>query len=209
MPFTWTRIPKELQQEELRGTYKDWKPQLAAEGGHRCVYCAIPDSRMGGIYCFHVEHFEPKSKAPQRVNDWTNLFYVCPICNVFKGDDWPAHDSPVAYVNPAEVDYETIFSRLPTGAIEGATPAASYMISRVFLNRPQLILERREAELRARLTEMRDVLTALSPLASKRGRAASEKLLECFERLNAVSKLADELLYQTPYETDDVRRRGK
>jgi hypothetical protein len=161
---------------------------------------------MGGVYCFHVEHFEPKSKAPERTNDWSNLFYACPICNVFKGNDWPEPGSPIAYVNPSVVDYEAIFLRRPAGLITGRTPAASYMIERLYLNRPQLILERREAELRERLGTIRQVLSELVPVARQRGQEAFDKVLECFERLNSVSQLADELVYQTPYEAADVRR---
>jgi hypothetical protein len=209
--FKWRIIPKHLRKEEPapRGTYKDWKALLAEEGEHRCVYCAIPDSRLGGVYCFHVEHFEPKSKAPARINDWSNLFYSCPICNVFKGNDWPSRESPVAYADPSLVDYETLFLRRPGGIIEGQTPAAGYMLERLYLNRPQLVLEREEAELRSRLAEAREILRLLAPIAKAHGQTATRKLMDCYEQLSSTSAIAENLWFTTPYEAADVRRENR
>ena len=81
----WRRVDKAGKTLPAHGaSYRDWKEDLAAEGFEQCVYCSIPERNFGGKYNFHVEHFEPKSLAPARINEWANLFYSCAICNVFK-----------------------------------------------------------------------------------------------------------------------------
>jgi hypothetical protein len=70
----WRRIPKEKYQAPQKGTYSDWKPQLAKEGFQQCVYCAVGEPAFGGFRNFHVEHYRPKKKFAQLENDYANLF---------------------------------------------------------------------------------------------------------------------------------------
>lgn len=96
------------------GKYSDWKPILAEEGFHQCVYCALPDATFGERN-FHVEHYKPKSRAKFKhlENDIRNLFYACPACNVFKSDSWPRapkkDHSVEAYPDPSKCDYCELF----------------------------------------------------------------------------------------------------
>lgn len=143
----WQIIRKQVPDPMPGGTYRNWKDALREEGGKRCVYCAIPEACFGGPYNYHVEHFEPKSKAPDRTNDWMNLFYACAICNVFKGNDWPNATRIVAYPDPSVIDYETVFQRNEDGTIGAVGATGKYMIERLYLNRPQLCLTRSEAAL--------------------------------------------------------------
>jgi uncharacterized protein (TIGR02646 family) len=142
----WHRIDKKNAIFPSAGTYKDWKQKLSLEGKEKCVYCAIHEGRFGGERNFHVEHFRPKSKFSELENEYSNLFYACGICNSFKGNDWPSEPSETfeapAYIDPSAVDYNTVF-RVVNNLVQGSLTSPIYMIERLYLNRPQLILERR------------------------------------------------------------------
>lgn len=149
--MNWKRIPKENSQQPSSGTYKDWKSLLALEGFHQCVYCSISECDFGGIRNFHVEHYRPKSTSrfPHLENTYSNLFYACSICNSFKSDDWPNEPNVQmdisCYLEPSQINYSDIFDiKFPSGLIEGKNVAAKYMSHKLYLNRPQLLVNRRE-----------------------------------------------------------------
>src|ERR1051326_8981942 len=145
----WKRIPKENSTQPATGKYSDWKHELAEEGFHQCVYCALRDATFGERN-FHVEHYKPKSNYRfKHLEDiFSNLFYACPVCNVFKGDSWPRapkkNHSVAAYPNPSKCDYSDLFNvSQRTGQITGRFTASRFLIARLHLNREQLITERR------------------------------------------------------------------
>lgn len=144
----WKKINKDSKKQPQKGKYNDWKELIAQEGFNQCVYCAIHENLMGGIRNFHVEHYRPKSIFKELENDYLNLFYSCPICNTFKNNDWPnepiVNNTIASYPNPSEVDYNDLFDiDSSRGFIEGKNVAAKYMQEKMFLNRPQLITQRR------------------------------------------------------------------
>lgn len=51
--------------------------------GERCMFCSGSESSQ-------VEHFWPKRDFPLRAMDWQNFLWVCGICNLNKGDRFPA-----------------------------------------------------------------------------------------------------------------------
>jgi len=183
----WKLVSKKGSSQPTTGTYTDWKSLLANEGFHQCVYCALPDAALGGERNFHVEHYKPKSKAKFKhlENKIKNLFYACPICNVFKSDKWPAtpkkDHSVAAYPDPSKIDYNILFqvSEL-TGTITGKFVASKYLIESLHLNRPQLIFERRiysadERSLKI-VQSVRSYLKRLQEAADEGDRKASEYL---------------------------------
>lgn len=151
--MTYRLIHKNPSTQPKTGVYSDWKPQISDECYNQCVYCSIHENRWGGLDNFHVEHFRPKSIAAFKhlVNDICNLFLACPVCNRFKSDDWPSDpdlDKP-SYPDPSITDYSKIFRPgVSLYSISGTCVSATYVIERLYLNRPQLIYERRESELR-------------------------------------------------------------
>lgn len=207
----WRRVAKEHCIQPSAGSYKDWKHLLAAEASNQCVYCAIHESCMGGVRVFHVEHYRPKSKFAELVNDFRNLFYCCPICNAFKGDDWPGEPAPdhslVAYPDPSEVDYCDIISMDPAGTVMGSNTAGRYLEERLYLNRGQLIIERRLAVIRFRIDELvallqQDVL-ALQALGTNE---ANGWLIRLSCVLLSVVGMQAELMRLRPYGDEDLSR---
>src|SRR5882724_214037 len=162
----WIRIPKENAQKPSAGTYKDWKPIIAKEGGYQCVYCAIGEASFGGTRNFHVEHYKPRSIYRELENEISNLFYACPVCNTFKGDSFPAEPvedhSVGCYPNPSTTDYNELFDiDLSLGIVGGKYTASRYLVVRLHLNRPQLVLERRIVHTYARVKNARTYLREL------------------------------------------------
>lgn len=137
------------------GVYTDpgWKEQIAKECNYQCVYCSIHETHWGGIDHYHIDHFRPKSlgRFADLENDICNLFYSCPVCNRFKSDDWPSDPdlNVPSYPDPSVTDYSTLFdSDTENYTLAGKCVSAIYIIHRLYLNRPQLVYERRESFLR-------------------------------------------------------------
>src|ERR1051325_1197957 len=151
----WKRVA-ENRTQPTAGTYADWKTQIANDCHQQCVYCAISESRYGGLDNFHIDHFKPRSKFEELEQIITNLFLACAICNRFKSNDWPSepledHSHP-AYPDPASYDYNDLFEiESETLLIKGKHPATVYVTEKLYLNRPQLIIERRSFLLEERL----------------------------------------------------------
>lgn len=145
----WFRIPKEYSVQPKKGHYRDWKEDLSIEGKEQCVYCSININSFGGIRNFHVEHYRPKAqdKFPDLEDIYTNLFFACSICNCFKSDDWPNEPSAKldnhSFPDPSLVDYSNFLFSNDEFVIESKHVSGNYIINKLFLNRPQLILERR------------------------------------------------------------------
>src|SRR6185295_16923858 len=68
--------------------YRAYKPHLRKEFKGQCVYCRMPDS-LKGQEAFGVDHYQPKSRFSADAAAYSNLFYVCNVCNTWKGPFWP------------------------------------------------------------------------------------------------------------------------
>ena len=208
----WVLIQKNPSKQPTKGTYKDWKSLLAQESSNQCAYCAIHENAMGGIRVFHVEHYRPKSKFPQHKNDYMNLLYACPICNTFKGDDWPNEpkedNSAESYPNPSIIDYNTLFDiDMQSGLIEGKYTSAKYIQEKLFLNRPQLITERRYKYLIAKGQEeislTKSVITQI--LGNPENEETCRKFMDLWERFDRLVQKLNEIPH---YKMEDVTKKS-
>ncbi|MBX3282445.1 MAG: HNH endonuclease [Acidobacteria bacterium] len=198
----WRRIDKSQSEEPTNGTYRDWKPQLATEGEHRCVYCSIHDNRWGGERIFHVEHFKPKSKFKALINSYANLFYACPVCNVFKSDSW--FDAPVGdwtvchYPDPSEYNYGEFFVVDVTNQLTGVNAVGKFLIERLHLNRKHLIIERRKEIVEDKLTSLHGEIDRIINLLN------IDELRELAQLQNAIGKIRSKAIYTPMYEPADL-----
>ena len=146
--MNWKLVVKDTKNQPATGSYSDWKEQIAEECFYQCVYCSIHESQFGGINNYHIDHFRPKSfpEFKSLENDICNLFYSCPICNRFKSDDWPAEPdiNIISYPDPSKINYSDLFVMTDNYEIFGKYTSSKYLVIRLFLNRAQLIMERRE-----------------------------------------------------------------
>lgn len=208
----WKRIPKEKCVQPESGTYHDWKSILAEEASYQCVYCAIHEGSFGGTRNFHVEHYRPKSKFGELENDIMNLFYACAICNTFKGDDWPSEPlqdfSNPSYPDPSETNYNDLFFSITVkGEIQGRYIASKYLAEKLYLNRPQLIIERRISSITSRLTDIQRIAVNLaSGLMANGNGKARDYLGRLVKVLAKICELQRIIHVLRPYDQMDVRR---
>lgn len=201
----WKQISKPRSNPRRTGTYERWKEELAAEGFNQCVYCAIHDSALGGIRNFHVEHYKPKSRFPKLTNVYSNLFYACPICNTFKGNDWPRNPpkdhSAVCYPNPSKVNYCSIFDTdSDLKVIRGENVASRYLIEKLHLNRTQLIFARREHIITERISEtLQASNSAIKALSNDHSHMGHLYLARLATMMTELLGLKSELHQHTPY----------
>ncbi|WP_204345105.1 HNH endonuclease [Psychroserpens algicola] len=194
--------------------YGDYKPYLRREAKEKCVYCAIHENPIGGSDHFHVEHYKPKSleEFAGLVKDYNNLFYACAICNRFKSNDWPNEPVPdhsvISYPNPNEIDYNTLFKHNGDGTISGNFIASTYIVEKIFLNRPQLINERKENFIRENyVSEANKLINLSKSLLTKKGsQTAAELLYEINVKITEISLLLNKDKEIARYEPSEIKR---
>ena len=80
--------PKQPSDSEWRNT--EVLAPLALLFQHNCGYCGIalmcPTTDDGISYHGQVDHYHPKSEAPDLVYAWPNYIWSCPACNRRKSD---------------------------------------------------------------------------------------------------------------------------
>lgn len=206
----WFRIPKESSPRPKTGKYySDWKEHLSKEGKEQCVYCTININSFGGIRNFHVEHYRPKAedKFPKLEHEYTNLFFACSICNGFKSDDWKNEPSPKldneSYPDPSKVDYSDFLFLDAVQLVDSKFITGKYIIQKIFLNRPQLILERKSfflhQILRKEMQNLKDIFIELQKQNIQIPSQFAIKLIEIMD-------LVIEEKYINPYTEAQIRR---
>lgn len=103
----------------------------------KCAYCEWKPQIV------EIDQFIPKSIAPLLAFDWDNLLLVCPVCNQYKGNQFPVNlNNEPLLLNP-EKDYpERHLSFYPNGEIYGITEKGKTTIETLKLNRAPLVKER-------------------------------------------------------------------
>lgn len=209
----WYRIEKENAVKPTSGHYADWKEELAKESKYQCVYCTIHENSFGGIRNYHVEHYKPKSKFKALVDDYLNLYYACSICNCFKGNDWPNDPDDslkiICYPDPSKIDYCILFELDENFYLNGVNVPAKYIISKLYLNRPQLVQERKYYALKKNLIEEATKLNSLvKELLShkknnKRKNSLLEKSFNSIQEASAVVIMGSEV---RPYSQSQIQK---
>ena len=145
--MNWKQIDRS-KRVQYEGVYTAWKQQISNECSNQCVYCSIHENPWGGIDHYHIDHFRPQSKFKALKNTITNLYHACPICNKFKSDDWqnePNDLETICYPDPSDHNYSDLFTiDTMNHTLEGRFVSSRFLINRLYLNRPQLVYERRE-----------------------------------------------------------------
>lgn len=93
----------------------------------------------GSGKCFHIDHFAPKSKFKHLENEYTNLVYSCPTCNIAKSNDWCGTSESehilngIGYIDPCDDEYANAFYRDSSGKIryKDGNLAAKYMYNKL------------------------------------------------------------------------------
>ncbi|MBK7862486.1 MAG: hypothetical protein IPJ65_28540 [Archangiaceae bacterium] len=170
------------------------------------MYCCIHEAGFGGYRNFHVEHLRPKSRFRSQENKYSNLFYACAVCNALKGNDWPKAKElvpdVVCYPDPSVVNYATLFSADGDSSVSGTTLAGKYLVEKLYLNRPQLLMERRHTRVLAELEQEMSEIDSV--IESEPGDVAALKAL--ITEFTATTRLLAGQREVRPYLPADVDR---
>lgn len=201
----WEKIDNSIRIQPSSGEYSNWKQQISDDCFNKCVYCSIHEQPWGGINHYHIEHFRPKSKFKKLKNIIQNLYHSCPVCNRFKSDDWPNIPTSLnryCYPNPSKIDYNDLFEPLAGDfLLRGKSIAANYLIHRLFLNRPQLIFERREFYLNNKYNQLYDEVKSLVELS--KDFELSIEFINLFSEIKLHLQARKDVV---PYKLADIRK---
>lgn len=120
----------------LQNDYKKYKSELSEDFGHICGYCGKSEKITKNT--FEIDHFVPKSVAPERETDYSNLVYSCFTCNRKKSKKWPTKDKninnngKVGFIDPASKEYDSHIHRKDDGNIEGISDVGKFMCEQIF-----------------------------------------------------------------------------
>ena len=90
--------------------YKKYRPWLRDEFSFRCVYCLERELWRDMRIAMPVDHFVPQARAPELKSSYDNLLYLCPNCNLLKGDG--------LLPDPTEVPFAECLAMQNDGRIE-------------------------------------------------------------------------------------------
>ena len=113
-----------------KSSYEEYRDDLRQDFFERCGYCNDPDHFRGD---YHIDHFAPQAAFLHLANDYNNLIYSCPTCNMAKGRDWVTDSCDVSYtetegyINPCLPLYDESFIRDEFGEIVAKSSVAGYM----------------------------------------------------------------------------------
>jgi len=143
------QIPSRTYTGPKLDNYRMYKEQLQSDFNSKCGYCDVSDKFSGSISAYHVDHFAPVSKFPHLREEYTNLVYSCPFCNLAKGSYWATDTevNPLAgdegLIDPCTPDYDTHLMRNDDGTIWYTTELGRFIYKRLklFLRRKAIFWE--------------------------------------------------------------------
>jgi 5-methylcytosine-specific restriction endonuclease McrA len=119
--------------------YKEYLPALRKDFLYSCAYCTITEAetKAKGM---SIDHYEPVTARPDLENEYTNLMYVCEVCNSYKGDRTPPESARNAGLRFFKADEDVRSEHFkPNGVeVEGKTPVGEFTVDAVDLNRDGL-----------------------------------------------------------------------
>ena len=193
MPDLHRKKPVRRKPSPRASRYQDHKSSLREDFKKRCGYCSDSDLYFGNEIGYHIDHFAPKSKFKELVNDYTNLVYSCPICNRAKSNKWignkrePSHNGSEGFVDPCSDEFDKHLGRDQIGLIKPYTPVGKYMIKNLclFLPRHQMIWMLDElSSVRRKLIELRKLYQPLG----KFGEVIANCIVSLDEKIEEIDK---------------------
>lgn len=118
--------------------YEDCKEELEEDFYGLCGYCG--KNQYAFNERFEIDHFAPKTKFPQRKDDYSNLVLSCSKCNKHKWEKWVTDDPYISvkddcgFIDPASDDFDKNLHREDSGEICGLTEIGKYMCKELKFN---------------------------------------------------------------------------
>ena len=174
--------------------YRAHRPFLRRDFLERCAYCERTEEYLGGEEAFEIEHFKPKSRFPELICAYHNLYYACRGCNGHKSETWPSGDEIARgrrFADPCVEDpYVHHLRERENGAVEALTPCGVYSNGHIRLDREALRKWRRlRSEAREDLPELTALARLLQQVVSSSEGPARDKAAD---RLDALRRRVEE-----------------
>lgn len=156
--------PKRRVNAPIVRAYQEYKQLLREDFNQRCGYCG--DHEFFRETFYEIDHFVPKSLAPEKENEYSNLIYSCRLCNNSKRDKWPTgdatrpHNDNEGWIDPCDELYSSHFDRLDDGSIKSKSVIGSWMWSALSLGDPTHRLKWILEQLRMELIKAQTVSTS-------------------------------------------------
>ena len=165
-----------------RAGYRKAEPHLRRDFDYRCAYCSTHELQMGGPQAFCIDHFKPRSKGG-KVNEYTNLYWVCIPCNMIKHDKWPTREQRrkgYRFADPcSEQEGGVHFVESDDGLLHPLTACGEYHVSMLRLNRTWLQQHRRERTHKwSRLNEANQLMEGLAQVAEANSEEVSVQIMQ-------------------------------
>lgn len=146
--------------------YQDYRPYLRIDFQYRCAYCLTHERYFLDGEAGEIDHHRPLH-PPEALgkdfshlaNVYSNLYWSCPRCNLYKGNLWPTdmeYERGERFLDPCAEDHDAHWETHPDGTVTATTATGQYTIQFLRLNRA--VLRRRRAALhkdRQKLAQIR------------------------------------------------------
>ncbi|WP_193161209.1 HNH endonuclease [Microbulbifer hainanensis] len=163
-----TRKPEEEYHNSKGVFYSDYnknREKIEEDCQHRCVYCDILATEMGGEG-MQLDHFRPQAHFPELKSHPHNLVLACPKCNRFKSDDWPAdpkskntYENNIGYIDYFSVSIDQYLEVDDKGLVSPKSPPINYIIKRMHLNRKSRVVVRQSRIILKKFEELSAEIT--------------------------------------------------
>ena len=160
----------------------------------RCAYCLTHEHYFLDGEAGQVDHHRPLH-PPKALgvdfsglhNVYTNLYWCCPRCNLYKGNRWPTnaqYASGICFLDPCVEDHDVHWDTHPNGTVTAKTAIGRYSIRNIHLDRPRLI--KRRAEVYKHKEKLAQILKELEQvdLTVPHRKTLQEYLVDIQERIN-------------------------
>lgn len=128
---------KKISEIKLKYNHKEVKQQLNKETNGKCAYC---ESKISQVSYPNIEHILPKKHFPELTYEWSNLTFVCSVCNINKEN---YYDSTLPLIDPYNDNIkEQFFFWGPS--YQQLSEIGEFTIYKLDLNRTPLIEKRTE-----------------------------------------------------------------
>ena len=135
--------------------YQDYRPYLRVDFQHRCAYCLTYEHYFLDGEAGEIDHHRPLHPPASLEKDfsilanaYSNLYWSCPRCNLYKGNLWPTdeeYERGERFLDPCTEDHDTHWETHTDGTLTAKTATGGYTIQVLRLNRPSM--NRRRAAL--------------------------------------------------------------
>ena len=116
------KLRRRIWSGELRD-YRDARKELAEDFNDICGYCGKSSKYFKEHY--HIDHFVPRRIAEEMKNQYSNLVWSCPKCNLSKSGKWPTenknlpYDNEKGFIDPVSEEFDQHLERKEDGCIVG------------------------------------------------------------------------------------------